>query len=97
MDEVIAADREAVTISPEREDMKVIVAQTDAGGKWERAPVQIVAAVSVDEIGETRRAADPGKGDDLLVWVVEAFENTVERRQNSEVSTSWTPSRMIRG
>jgi hypothetical protein len=95
--EVVAADGKAVAVAAEDEDVKVVVAEADAGGEGQGAAVDEMAAVAVDEVGETRRAADAGKGDDVLVRVLELLEHAVERREHGEVTAAGTPGGVVGG
>jgi len=57
--------------------------------------VDQVAAVGVDEIREARRAADAGKGHDLLLRIVQFFEDLVERGEHGEVAAAGAPRGMV--
>ena len=52
VDEVVAANGEAVAVAAEDKDVEVIVAEADAGGEGQGAAVNVMAAVGVDEIRE---------------------------------------------
>ena len=79
--EVVAADRVAVAVAAEDEDVEVGPGKADAGGERQGAAVDEVEAVAVDEVGEARRAADAGDGDDLLVRDLKLLENVVRTRR----------------
>jgi len=80
MIEMVAADGKTVAVAPKQKNMQVGPGQADAGSKRNGAAVNEVRAVTVDEIGKTRRTADPGKRDDLFVIELAFLENLVEGR-----------------
>src|SRR6476619_671263 len=80
MIEMVAADGKTVAVAPQQKNMQVGPGQADAGSKRNGAAVNEVRAVTVDEIGKTRRTADPGKRDDLFVIELAFLENLVEGR-----------------
>ena len=59
--------------------------------------MNVVSAMRVDEIGEARRAADPGEGDDFFLRIVQLFENFIKRSEDGEITASGAPRRMVRG
>ncbi len=95
--EMVAADGETVTIAAEQKDMEIGPGQTDASRERDGAAVNEVGAVAVDEIRKTRRATDPGKGDDLFVLELAFLEDLVEGRQNREVAAAGAPGGMVGG
>ncbi len=95
--EVIAADRERVAIAAEEEDVQVRPREADAGGQRDRAPVDEVAAVGIDEIGEAGGAADAGESDDVLVRELAALEHLVERGEHGEIAAAGAPGRVVGG
>src|SRR6266850_81604 len=80
MIEMVAADGKTVAVAPEEKNMQVGAGQADAGSKGHSAAVNEVRAVTVDEIGKTRRTTDPSEGDDLFVIELAFLENLVEGR-----------------
>src|SRR4029077_714623 len=58
MIEMVAADGKTVTVAPKQKDMEIGPGQADAGSKGNGAAVNEVRAMTVDEIGKTRRTAD---------------------------------------
>ena len=97
VDEVVAADGEAVAVSAEDEDMQIVAAETDASGKGERAAVDVMAAVGVDEIREARRTTDAGERDDFFLRVIEFLEDLVEGGEDGEVAAAGAPRRVVGG
>src|SRR5207237_7913438 len=95
--EMVAADRETVAVAAKEEDVKIGPGQTDAAGERDRAAVNEVGAVAVDEIGKARRTTDPGESDDFFVIEIAFLENFVEGSQNRKVTTTRTPCWMIGG
>ena len=95
MGEVVAADRVAVAVATEYEDMKDGPGEREAGGQWQRAAVDEVDAEGVDEVREAGRAADARDADDLLVGDLELLDDVEEGGQDGEVSAGRTPGRVV--
>ena len=51
---MVAADRETVAVAAEQEHVEIGPGETNAGGERDRAAVNEVRAVAVDEIRKTR-------------------------------------------
>ena len=66
----------------------------DAGGDGQRAPVQRVHAVGVDEAGQVRRAANAADGHDLMRLEAEFEQRGLQRGQHGEIPAARTPVRM---
>ena len=77
--------------------MQIIAAEANPGGKRQRAAVNIVTAMRVDEVGEAGGAADAGEGDDFLVRVLELFQDAVEGGEHGEIAAAGAPRRMVGG
>ncbi len=95
MRQVVAADRVAVAIATEDEDVEIGTGKRDAGGEWQGAAVDEVDAVGVDEIGETRGAADAGDADDFLVGQAELLDDVEEGGEDGEVTAGRAPGRVV--
>src|SRR5437762_12781928 len=79
--------------------MQVGTREADARSEGQRAAMDVVSAVTVDEIRETRRAADArDRGDvftrDLLLPLLHQLE---VQRQHAEIAAARAPRRMVRG
>src|SRR3954453_13746105 len=92
---MVAADGEAVAVAAEQEDVEIGPGQADAAGIRDGAAMDEVRAVAVHEIREARGTADPGQGTDLLVFDILFLEHFVERSQNSKISATGTPRRVV--
>ena len=80
MIDVVAADGEPIAVPAEQKHMQVGPGETDSRREWDCATMNIMRAVTIDEIRKARRTADACKGHDLFVFDVAFFENFVERR-----------------
>ena len=67
MVEVIAADGEGIAVAAEDKHIQILPRERDAGGKGQRAAVDIVRAVGLHKIREPATAADTGHGGKFLV------------------------------
>jgi hypothetical protein len=95
--DMVAANREAVAVAAEEEDLEVGPGEADAGGERDAAAMDEVGAVAVDEIREARGAADAGEGDDFLVIDLAFLQDLVIAGENGEVAAAGTPRRVIGG
>ena len=91
MGEVIAADAEAIAVTAGDEHGELMVGHLDAGGDRQRAAVQGVHAVGLNEAGEVRGAADAADGDDLVIGNLELDEGLLHRGQHAEVAAAGAP------
>ena len=91
VDEVAAADAEAVAVAAGDEDGHGVVGHLDAGGDGERAAVQGVHAVGVDEAGEVGGAADAADGGDLVLGDLQLDEGFLDGGEDAEVAAAGTP------
>lgn len=65
--EMVAADRECVPVAAKGEHMQVRPGHRNARGKRQRAAVNEMDPMPLDEIREPAGAANPGDGGDFLV------------------------------
>ncbi len=91
MDEVAAADAEAVAIAAGDEHGERVVGHLDAGGDGERAAVEGVHAVGFDEAGEVGGAADAGDGGDFVLGDLELDEGFLDGGEDAVVAAAGTP------
>jgi hypothetical protein len=94
---MVSPDRIPVAVAAEHEHVEVVAAQAHRRAERERAAVDVVAAVGVDEVREAGRAADSRHGHDALVGVLEFLEDLVKDREHGEVAASRAPGRMVPG
>src|SRR5437762_9407956 len=97
MIKMVAADGEPVAVTAEQKDMKIGAGEADARRQWDCAAMNVMRAVTVDEIRKARRTTDSGEGDDLFVIELAFLEHFVERSQHSEIAATGTPCREIGG
>ena len=67
MVEVITADGEGIAVTPENKHIQILPGERNAGGKGQRAAVNIVRAVGLHKIRESATAADAGYGGKFFV------------------------------
>ena len=87
----------SVAVAAEHEHMQVGPGQRHAAGKRQRAAVDEVGAVSLDEIREPARAADAGDGGDLLVPEAALLDQLEIERQHGEIAAARAPGRVVGG
>ena len=92
---MVAADREHVTITAEDEYVEIGAGQRDAAGERERAAMNVMRTVSLDEIGEAAGATDTGYGGDFFLPEFAAFDQFEIERQYRKITTTRTPGGMI--
>ncbi len=96
MIEMVAANGKTVAIAAKHEHVQIVTAQADSRSERQRAAVDEVAAVRIDEIRKARRTADAGQSNDILLGQAELFDGLVVGGQDGEVAATRTPSRMVR-
>ena len=94
---MVAADGEAVAVAAEQKDVEVGASEADAAGQRDGSAMDEMGAVAIDEIGEARRAADAGEGDDFLVLELAFLDDLVIAGQNRKIPAARTPRRVIGG
>ena len=95
--EVIAADGKRVAIPAEHEHMQIRAAKRNAAGKRQRAAMNIMRAVGLDEIRKPARAANARDGRDLLVPELALFDQLEIKREHGEIAAARAPRRVIGG
>ena len=80
--EMIAPDGEGIAITAEGEDVQVGAGQGNAAGKGQRAAMQEVRAMGLDEIRKPAGTADPGNGGDLLMPQLALFNQLKIKREH---------------
>ena len=86
-----AADAEAVAVAAGDEDGHGVVGHLDAGGYGERAAVQGMHAVGVDEAGEVGRAADAADGGDIVLGDLQFDEGLLDGGEDAVVAAAGAP------
>src|SRR2546423_14480083 len=94
---MVATDGETVPVAAEKEHMQIGPGKTDAGREWDGAAVNVMRAMTVDEIGKARRTTDSCKSDDFFVIELAFLEDFVKRGENGEIAAAGTPCRVIGG
>ena len=91
VEEVIAADGEAVAVAADRHDVQLGAGDLDAGRERQGAAMDAVEAVRRDVAGEARRAADAGDDDRLPRLPLQLGHGAVEGGQGAEVAAARAP------
>jgi hypothetical protein len=94
MDKVIAANAEAIAIAAGYEYRQFVVRKLYPGGHGQRATVQSVHAVRVDEPGKVGRTPDAADGNHIVVWDLKIDQRLLDGGQHPEIATSGTPVRV---
>ncbi len=91
MDEVAAADAEAVAVAAGDQHGQLVVGQLEARGHRQRAAMQRVHAVGVDEAGEVGGAADAADRGHLVVGDLQLDQRLLHRGEHAEVAATGAP------
>src|SRR5436309_15682483 len=97
MDQVVAADRERVTVTGNYPDREIGPREREPGCDRRRTPVDRVHAVGLHVVGEARGAADPGDEDDPLPRQPELRQELLHRREDRVVPAARTPAHFLVG
>jgi hypothetical protein len=92
VDEVIAADRQAVAVARHEPNGKLRPHSLDAGRDRRRAPVDAVDAVGLHVIRKPTRAADAADEHDLLARNAEARHDALDLGQDRVVTATRAPA-----
>ncbi len=95
--QVARADGEVVAVAAECDHREVRSRHLDAGGGGQRATMDAVVAVGIDEAGEAAGAADAGDDTEIVLIHVHRDERFVERREDAEVAAPRAPDRAQAG
>jgi len=95
--EMVAPDGITVAISPESEDMEVGTRETHPRCERQSSAVDEVDPVTIDEVGKSRRASDPGDRADLLMGDLEFLEHLEKGGEHGKVTATGTPGRVVGG
>ena len=82
VEQVVAADRQAVAIAGHNPHRKLGVRDLDTGRECGGAAVDRVEAIGVHVVGEAARAADAGHEHDVLALVYELGHDALDVRKN---------------
>jgi hypothetical protein len=91
VDEVGHADAVAVAVAAHRHDVQVVVGERGPGGHGQRASVQAVHTVRVDEPGQVRRAADAGDDQHVVGLDLQLDDGFLQRLEDAEIPATRTP------
>ena len=97
VDEVVAADREAVAVAGDDPHLQVGVGQPQAGGEGRCAAVDGVEAVGVHVVGEAAGAADPGDERHLLARHADGGERLLHLGEDRVVPAAGAPADLLVG
>jgi hypothetical protein len=78
MIKMIAANRETVTVTAEKENMQIGTGQTDGGCQRNCPSMDEMCAVRIDEIGKARGAADTRKRNNILVGQLPLLQHLIK-------------------
>ena len=91
VDEMIAANSEAVAITAGHDHGKIVIREFHSRGHSERAPVQRVHAVGTDVPWQVRGAADAADGHHVKRVDLQIDQRFLERREHAEISAAGAP------
>ncbi len=97
MIEMIAANRESVAVTAKNEHMQIGPRERDAAGEGQGTSMDIMCAMSLNEIGEPAGATDAGNGGDFLMPNLALFNQFEVKRQNRKITAARTPGRVVGG
>ncbi len=94
---MVAADGKGVAVAAENKHVQVRPGERNAAGKRQRAPVNVMHAVRLHEIGKPARAADARDGGDFLLPQLALLDQLEIKREHREIAAAGTPRRMVGG
>ena len=97
MIEMIAADGKRVAVASEDEHVQIRPAQRNAAGERQRAAVNVMHAVRLNEIREAARTTDAGDGGDFLVPEFALLDQFEVKGEHGEIAAAGAPRRMVGG
>ena len=97
VDQVVAADRERVTVSGHDPDGQVRPGDRQPGRDRRRAPVDRVHPVGLHVVREARGTADPGDEDDPLAREPELGHEALDHVQDRVVAAARAPAHLLVG
>src|ERR1043166_1867277 len=95
MVQMVSADRKSISITAKYEYVQVRSGERDSAGERQRAAVNIMHPMRLDEIWKTTGATNPGYGCDLFVPDLSFLDQLEIKRQNREIPATWAPGRVI--
>ena len=97
VDQVVATDREGVTVAGDDPHRQVTARRGQAGGDGRGAPVDRVHAVGVEVVREARGAADARDEDDVLALEPEVGQEALHRGEDRVVAAAGAPAHLLVG
>ena len=97
VDQVVAPDRQRVTVTGHDPHRQVAARGGQAGGDGRRAAVDRVHAVGVEVVREPRGAADARDEDDVLALEPELGQEALHRGQDGVVAAAGAPADLLVG
>src|SRR6185437_469188 len=94
VNEVIAADAEAVSISPGYDHSQPVVSELHACGHSQGAAVERVHTVGIDVAGEVRGTADAADGNDIVQGNLQLYQSLLNGGEDAVIAAAGTPVRI---
>ena len=94
---MVAANGKEVAVAAKDEHVKIGPRERDAAGKGQRAPVDVVRAISLHEIREAAGTADAGNGGELLLPELALLDHLKVKREHGEIATTRAPGGVVGG
>src|SRR6266704_2266185 len=91
---MIATDAVAVAIAADADDLEFVVAQLDAGADSQRAAMERVHAVGIDEAGQVRGATDAANDHDLVRLEAQLKQGGLQCGKQGKIAAARAPSGM---
>src|SRR5262249_35764823 len=95
VEQMIAADAEAVAVARHHEDLQIGARQLEPGGDGRSPPVDRVKAVRVHVVREPARAADPGDEHDVLPGNAEIRHRLLHGAQDRVIPAARAPPNVL--
>jgi hypothetical protein len=91
MEEMVSADRDAVAVTADGDDVQFRPRHLDAHREGQGAPVNAVEAERLDVARQPRGTADPGQDDRIPGLELQLRHRAVERGQRAEIAAARAP------
>jgi hypothetical protein len=95
MGKMVSADGEGIAVAAKDEEIEVLPAEGDAGGKGQRAAVNEMDAVALHKIRETAAATNAGDGGDFLVMDAAVLDELEIECEHGEIAATGAPRGVI--
>src|ERR1043165_5966838 len=97
MVQVVSTDGESIAISAKNEHVQIGPREGDSTGKGERAPMNVVSAMGLDEIGKPAGAANSRHGGNFFVPDLPLLNQLEIEGEDRKVAAARTPRWVIGG